>query len=163
MRNRHRAFTLVESLLASVILAVALAGITETVATGQLQMTDLARERNAMMLAEDMMERVLALPYSDPDGASTPGPESGEVGFAAFDNMDDYHNFSEAKGTCTNAAGVAYPSAIFGGFSRSVTVVYGTATATGLAHSITGLTVTVTVKDANKRAWTLSRFVAQPN
>ncbi len=143
--------------MAVMILSMAVAGITQAVLSGQQQMNDALHSRCGMTLAESMMERIVALDYNDPNGVVTPGPESAGV----YDNIDDYHGFTETTGNCKDAAGAAY-SSDFATFRRSVTCVYGSQTVTGFAAAIPGITVTVTVTDTKGRTWILTRFVAAP-
>jgi len=118
MRNagRHRGLTLVECLLASVVMAVAVIAVTQAVVAGQMQTADALHRVRALELAEALMDEVLRLPYTDPDGTG------GEVGRANFDDLADFNGFSEAATTLADAAGTAYASP-FQVFSRSVTVV----------------------------------------
>ena len=132
-----RGMTLVEALLASVILAVAVAAVSQAIVAGQMQSYSALHRRRAVDLAEALMEEVLRLPYNDPDGASAPGPEAGESGRSSFDNIDDYHGFSETGGSVADLAGGTYASA-FQGFSRSVTVASGTVTVGGVRRCNSG-------------------------
>lgn len=164
-RLRHRkvqqAFTLVEVLIASAIIAFAVAAISQAVVSAQMQTYEALHDLRGMSLAEALVEEAIALPYADPEGASTPGPESGETTRALFDNVDDFHGFTEAAGTLTDVAGVAYPTT-FSQFSRTTTVAYGPLTIAGFTQSLNGATVTVTVTDARGSTWTASRFVPEP-
>lgn len=160
-RRIQRAFTLVEVLIASAIIAFAVAAISQAVVSAQMQTYEALHDLRGMSLAESLVEEAIALPYADPEGASTPGPESGETTRALFDNVDDFHGFTEATGTLTDVAGVAYPTT-FSQFSRTTTVAYGPLTIAGFTQSLNGLTVTVTVTDARGSTWTASRFVPEP-
>ena len=111
-----------------------------------------------MELAETLMEEVLRLAYTDPDG-------TGEVGRANYDDLQDFNGFTEAASSLKDAPGIAYDTP-FQGFSRSVSVVPangGTGiSVTGLGDPLVGLTITVTVQDAAGSTWTLTRFRAEP-
>lgn len=156
MRNQkqHRGLTLVECLLASVILAFAVVAVSQAVLAGQMQTADALHRARALELTEALMEEVTRLPYTDPNGGT-------EVGRANYDNLQDFNGFSETTGTLKDAAGVAYDSA-FQGFSRTVSVVPDTITVTGFGNPLPGLTTTVTVQDAGGASWVLTRFRAQP-
>ena len=106
------------------------------------------------------MEEILALPYDDPDGPSLPGPETGELVRANFDNADDYHGLSEAPGSVVDLAGALYDASVQD-FGRSVEAGYGSEDFVDLG-TISGLTVTVTVQDAVGTQWQLTRFVPAP-
>ena len=159
--NPIRALTLVECLLASLMLAFSVVAVSQAVIAGQMQTYAALRQRRAVELAEALMDEVLHLPYDDPQGASTPGPEGGETGRSAFDNADDYHGFSEAAGSLADASGTVYPTA-FQTFSRSVTAAYSSVSVTGFADPLPALTVTVTVQDDAGQTWTLTRVICQP-
>ena len=95
---RRRGFTLTEALLASVILTVTITAIIAPFTAGaQNEQVD-ARRILAVSYAQEMLEEILAKPFDDPDGESVAGPEVGESERALFDNMDDYHGYSEAEG-----------------------------------------------------------------
>lgn len=160
--GRGLGFTVVEVLLASVILAFAAVAVVQAVAAGQMLTYAGLHSEQAASLAEALMEEVLVLPYEDPVGhTDTPGPEAGEVGRSGFDNADDFHGFSESAGSLADSAGVLLPAA-YQTFSRSVTAAYGNQTVTGFSAPVAGLTITVTVQDAAGAAWTLSQFVREP-
>ena len=117
--------------------------------------------QQGMMLAEEMMEYVLSLPYTDPDGASTPGPEANESTPADFDNVDDFDAYIELAGQVRDVAGVLYPEQ-YQVFSRSVAVQYGSETVAGFGGPIPGLLVTVTVMDNKGRQFVHTRFMPEP-
>ena len=104
-----------ESLLASAILAFAIVAVSQAIVAGQMQTVDALQRTRAMELAEALMEEVLRLDYTDPDGP-------GESGRANYDDLQDFNGFSEAAGSLKDAPGVAY-DVTYQGFSRSVSVV----------------------------------------
>lgn len=155
---QHRGLTLVECLLASAILAFAVVALSQAVVAGQMQTVDALHRARAMELGEALMEEVLRLAYTDPNGP-------GEVGRSNYDDLQDFNGFSESAGSLNDAAGVAY-GAPFQGFSRSVSVVPANGgsgiSVTGLGSALPGLMATVTVQDATGTSWVLTRFRAQP-
>ena len=114
-----------------------------------------------MSLAEALLEEIMALPYQDPEGASSPGAEAGESGRSNFDNADDYHGYTESMGTVVDVAGTSYGTT-FARFSRSVSATYSTLTVAPLGDPVDGLSVTVTVQDERGVQWTTSRFIPEP-
>lgn len=150
-----------ECLLASAVLAIAVAALAQTVSIGQKQTQEALRGLRAMELASALMEQICGLPYDDPDGVSTLGPESGETTRSRFDNVDDYHGYTEARGSLADSRGTAYPQS-YQEFSRSVTGAAQTLNITGLS-AVTGLSITVTVTDRRGQRWTLTRFVPDPD
>jgi prepilin-type N-terminal cleavage/methylation domain-containing protein len=160
-RRGHNGFTLVESLVAAVVLAIAVVAISVAVSSGHMQSYDAVRGRRAIRLAEEMMEFILALPYDDPQGASLPGPEADEPQRSDFDNMDDFDGYVDPPGPPTDMHGIAYGQE-YEGLSRSVTAQYGSETLSALGCTVPGLTVTVAVCDPKGRIWQVSRFVPKP-
>ena len=161
--KNHQAsgFTLMEVLIATVVLSFSVLALTYAIAAGQMSTYLSMHESRAISLTEAMLDEVFSLPYNDPQGASSPGPEAGESTRADFDNVDDYHGLTEATGTVTDLGGATYPQA-FDVFSRTVSTSYTTVNLPGLGGDQNGLLVTVTVTDDNQRTWSLSRFLPEP-
>lgn len=160
-RLRAQGFTLVEVLFASAVLAFVVAGLTQTIVSGQAHTYNALHEERALSLAEALMEEVLALPYTDRGGDTTPGPDGGEPTRDRFDGIDDFDGYTEAAGSLADPAGVLYP-ALFQRFSRSVEAAYGTTELTRFGGTRRGIAVTVTVEEAGGRQWAISRFIAEP-
>lgn len=160
-RSSSRGFTLVEVLLAAVVLSIAVGAITQSISTGHKQTADALHSLRASSLVEALMEEILALPYADPNGVSIGGAEEGETSRAAFDNMDDFDGYSESVGQVKTMAAAAYPSD-YADFGRSVTVTYGSVTISALGGTISGVTVVVTVTNSKGRRWSMTRFVPEP-
>ncbi len=156
----QKGFTLMEALLAAAILTVVSIAVSTAIVSGQSRMYDAIRAQRAMSLAEELVESIVAMPYVDPDGESSPGPEPGESGVDAFDNADDFHNYYEAPGEVTDAAGNAYGED-YQLFTRTVSAQYESRDVPGVAAAILGLNVTVTVTDDQGQSWTLTRFIPE--
>ncbi len=156
-----RGFTLPEVLIASAILAFTVAAVSHAIVAGQMATYAALHDARAIGLAETLLDEVLALPYDDPDGASAAGPESGESDRHDFDNLDDYHAYSQAAGAIVDLADTAYPDE-FQSFTRSVTASYESLTVPTMGGSHSGLTVTVTVSEPGGRTWTLTRWIPEP-
>lgn len=144
-----------EALVASAILALAVAAIAQAVTAGQTQTHAAMRDLRAVSLAEALLEEVLAKSYADPDG---PGQDA-ETARGDFDDLDDFNGFTEPAGAVSDAAGTLYPPA-FQAFRRSVAVVPQTVNVAGFAPAPC-LRVTVAVDDGS-RVWTLTRHVPEP-
>lgn len=98
-RTIRNAFTLVEALLAAVILSMTVSAMVMPYVGGAQAQSENARHALAVTLAQDLMEEILAHPFSDPDdGAQRPGPDFGESSRDRFDNQDDYHGYYEGPG-----------------------------------------------------------------
>ena len=160
-RVRDDGFTLVECLIASIIVAVAAVSASMAFSSGHRQSAYAVHARRAARPASEMMEYILSLPYYDPQGASNVGPDSGEAQFSDYDNADDLNGYVEFPGELKRVAGGAYPSE-YQGFSRSVSATYGAESLDATSGAIPGLTVTVTVSDQAGQTWHLTAFIASP-
>jgi len=151
--------TLAESMIAATVLLIVVLAVCTAINSGGMQMYENVHSQRAISLAEELAESILALPYNDPDGPSSPGPEPGESGVSQFDNADDFHGYYEAPGELRDAAGNVYPSE-HQEFRREATAQYTSQTVTGLG-TLPGLNVTVTVRDKEDRTWVLTRFMPE--
>lgn len=146
-----RGFTLAEALIACVLLTTAITAITWPFTATAQNETDDARRAMAVNLAQEMMDEILNLPYQDPNGSVTPGPDSGETTRSRFDNMDDYDGFGEADGNVRTLDGEIESDPLAKGLSRSVSATY--------PASMPGfLRITVTVKFHGQPLVTLTRL-----
>jgi prepilin-type N-terminal cleavage/methylation domain-containing protein len=95
-RPRCRAFTLVEVVLAILVVGVGLVATMQAlpVVLGVSRAT--SRTLTAQRLAGDLMAEIAMLPFEDPDGNPKFGPEDDEhAGTRAdFDDIDDYDDWS---------------------------------------------------------------------
>ena len=159
--TRRRALTLVECMLALAVLSVALLAVVSTATVGQQHLQAADHAMAASRLARDLLEEISAKAYQDPDQTPVFGRETGEAARAAYDDCDDYHGFSEPRGSVYNAAGVLYPESQ-NAFSRTATVAAETRVITTLGATIPGLRVTVEVQDKHAQKWQYTRFIPQP-
>jgi len=150
---RRRGFTAIEALVAATILAILTAAVSAALAAGRSQ-SKLARDTlSASFLAQTMMDEIMRLPFNDPQGTTTMGPDPGEVR-ATFDNVDDYSSYTDGPGNVkdsngllhpiTDIAGNAYPDT-YQGFVRTITMTAVSTTPTGWNRTLTGLLVTISV------------------
>jgi len=117
-------FTLAEAMMAMVVLGIAAAGVLLPFTSGAQVRAEGIHRTLAAKLAGDLMEEIINKPFNDPDGSSYdyhPGPDGGE---AIFDNIDDYHGYSEAEGQIRDAAGEIITDSNYARFSRTATCVY---------------------------------------
>ena len=123
--NSRRAFTLIEALLAAVILAMAIMAITMPFTVGAQNEQEDARRSLAVSLAQEMMEEILSKPFEDPDGHTyTCGPDPGEPWRSKFDNIDDYDGYTEASGNITSFDGEVVTTSASLDLTRHVTATY---------------------------------------
>ena len=154
-------FVLAEALIASVVLAVALVAISATFSSGHQQGYYAAYCERGRALAEELAEYILSRPYYDPQGETGRGPDDGEVAFGDFDNIDDFHGYSQPAELLSDIAGNPYP-AEYHTFSRRVDISYISKTVGDLGGTLYGVRVTVTVEDKDGWEFMLNRFVPTP-
>jgi type II secretory pathway pseudopilin PulG len=143
-RSSRGAFTLIESMMASVILAGAVVVVCGALHAVHQQDRLLQERMIATSLARQLMEEISGKPFLDPtDGSRMPGPELDESTRADFDNIDDYHGYSDNSASITMLGGQGL--SIPGGFTRSVQVEYRTGPSGPAAQVGDFAHVTVTV------------------
>jgi hypothetical protein len=119
-------------MMASIVLAIAVVGVAASVTASYKQADDSQETAVALSLGRQLLEEIAAKPYADPtDGTMTLGPESGETSRALFDNLDDYHNYTDRanSGTSTLTTLDGSSLSVGGGtqvYVRTVTVEYRT-------------------------------------
>ncbi|RPI64114.1 MAG: hypothetical protein EHM48_01370 [Planctomycetaceae bacterium] len=153
------AFTLIEALLAAIILAMAITAITMPFTAGAQSQANDAKRTLAVSLAQDMMEEILSKPFADPGGVQKSGPETGEITRSLFDNMDDYDGYKEAEKQIVDSDGQLVNDQAAVGLSRSVTATYVYVAGQDTNQPSTFLRVTVEVSYKGTPVVTLSRLV----
>ena len=94
---RRRGFSLIEATISLLLVGTMLVAVLHTVGASQMGQRLNAERERAMLLAEDLMAEIVQQPYEDPDGTILFGKEANEPpanNRAAFDDVDDYHNWS---------------------------------------------------------------------
>ena len=109
--------TLLESLIAAVLLAVVAGSVIAPFTAGAQNNAQEARQTLAVSLAQGLMEEVLSKAFSDPDGS-----EAGETGRSAWDDMMDYNGYKEVEGAIVSADGAALTGSATAGLSRTAAV-----------------------------------------
>ena len=166
-RRSRKGLTLVEAMLAVVVLAIAAAGVLLPFVSGATVRAEGTRRTLAAGLASDLMEQIVRLPFHDPSGAASDyhaGPESGETGPASFDNVDDFHGYAEPQGQVKDATGAVFADAKYATFSRNVTCVYVTVPPQAMQTDpakCDAILVTVRVDCSSKETATLRRLVSE--
>jgi prepilin-type N-terminal cleavage/methylation domain-containing protein len=152
-RTGRAGFTLLESLLASVILAASVSAVLIPYSAGARNDAYSAEKALATSLASDLMEEIIAHPFSDPDdGSQVAGPDSGEYGQASFDNVDDFHGLTEPAGFCTTDPRAA-------ALSRGTEVQYVFVNGQDASEPPKVCRVTITVDHGDETLATLTRLV----
>ena len=95
MTERHqRGFTLIELIIFIVVVSAGLAGILSVMNTVVKSSADPMVRKQAMALADSILEEVLLKSYADPDGTN-----AGETGRPNWDNVDDFNAKTNADFT----------------------------------------------------------------
>lgn len=112
--TRHRGFTLTESLIASVVLAVSVIGVAGALSVSYQNSEGLDQTGVATTLARQFLEQITALPYTDDDPSSE------------YRSIADYHDrpFTDATPGLTSRSGVALDVGGYDVYTRQVTVEY---------------------------------------
>lgn len=141
--NRARGFTLIEMIIAMVVIGVGVAGVLTAFQTGVRGSADPVIHKQMLAIAEETMEEVLLKPYAvtgvAPANAATPCVAAASR--EAFDDVSDYNGY-QTTGICFIDG-----SAVDGlaGYNVSVAVVENTAVAVELVGLPAGTVKTVTV------------------
>lgn len=155
---RRRAFTALEALIAAAILAFLTAAVSGALMAGRAQ-SKLARDTlAASFLAQSLMDEIMRLPFDDPLGYSTVGPDNAETR-ATFTNIDDYHGYTDGVGgsSLTDLAGNALPDTYLV-FKRTVSMQAVSSAPTGWGRTVNGLLITVTVSRDGQELIKLQRI-----
>lgn len=160
--GRHRGFSLIEGLLAASLLAVASGAMLLPFSAGAANNRTVVDQAAAVTLAEALIEEILAKPFYDPNTVTRLGAESGETR-TTFDNIDDFHNYTERAGYMYNAANQRITDSSLSAYYRTVTVSYIYWPDQGTGSGPTALRVVVQVKSGNTVVFTLSRLVGRRN
>jgi MSHA pilin protein MshD len=90
----QRGFTLVEMIIAMVIIALGLAGVLGVLSRTAVTSTDPMINKQMTAIAEGMLEEIQLKPFVGPG----PSPANG-CDRSAFDQLDDYNGYGGATGT----------------------------------------------------------------
>ncbi len=138
-KTRQQGFTLVELIIFIVVVGAGLAGILSVMNQVVRHSADPLLTKQAVALADSVLEEVLQKAYDDPDGTAV-----GESDRSNWDNVADFHNATQtAFGLPPNLAGyallvtVADDSTTLGVPARRVTVRV-TVNTTGDSVALTG-------------------------
>ncbi len=162
--RRSLAFTAIEALIASAILAILTSAVSGALMAGRAQ-SQLARDTlSASFLAQSMMDEIMRLPFNDPNGYTTMGPNGGQTR-PNFDNISDYSGYTDGPGNVgrggsaliTDLASNAYPT-VYQAFQRTVSMQAVSNTPTGWNRTVTGLLITVSVTRDGKELIKLQRI-----
>ena len=144
-------FTLIEALLAAVILAIAAAGVILPFSSGASLEAEGVRLAQAAAIASNLMEKIASKPITDPD-TQTAGD---------YDDVKDYDGYEESQGQIKDPAGDLITSSEYAPFSRQVTCDDVRLAQQSDLFSPTCVQVTVTVAYNGRTMATLTRLVSK--
>ena len=152
--------TLAESMLAIMILQVAVLGMIYTVNAGYSHIEVSGETVEASRLGEELIEEIVTRSYADPDGGEVLGPDTGESDRADFDDIDDYDGYAEAAGSVLLLDGSNHEASAQV-YSRSVTVEASAVNFTDFGSVVNGKTIMVTVTYPDGKTYEITRFVKE--
>lgn len=122
--RRARAFTLAESLMAAIVLAVSVLAVGGVLAAAGQQAGDSQEKLTAIGLARELMEEIAAKPLADPlTGDVGPGSEASGSTRVGYNNIGDYAGYTDRTDALKDRQGNALPF-YAGIYTRAVTVTW---------------------------------------
>ncbi len=148
--------------MASTVLAIVAASASLPFSAGVQQANEAAKLERMVALGQALMEEILTHPLLDPTGrVATPGPEAGETTRDKFDNIDDYHGYSEQSSGLKDYKNQSITDPTLAGFWRDVSVQYVTFAGQQATDTNCFAKIVVRVWDGNTAMLTLTRLAAR--
>lgn len=97
MHGRQRGATLIELVISTLIISVAVTAVMMVIAQVSRTSADPMTRTQATAIAQAYMDEILVQALNDPDGGETGGSEAGETR-ATFDDVSDYHGLADNAG-----------------------------------------------------------------
>ncbi len=95
MAKRQNGISLIELVIFMVIVGVALVGIVSAINYNVQHSADAVVKKQALAIAESMLEEVMLQNFTDPDGSGV------EASRDLYDNIQDYNNYCMATTGCS--------------------------------------------------------------
>lgn len=163
-RATCKGFTLIESLIASVVLAVAVVGIAGTLAASYQNSRDEISSAEATQLARQLMEEISARPFKIAEGElNATGWSGGNTNRATYDDISDYDGYTDESTSITMLDGSTQSFGTAGPYTRSVTVTTGTVPVGHAPPPVDFKHVKVTVTRPRRPAIVLSKVFTSAN
>jgi type II secretory pathway pseudopilin PulG len=159
--DRTGGFTLLESLLAAVVLAMLVAGVGEELSVTYQQTILLNQTATAVALGRELLEEIASKPLLDPStNTTTPAANALTTARSSFTGVGDYNLYTDSGESLTTLGGSTVDATGGLTYTRTVWVTQG-ATPTGDTISPTSdfALVTVNVKTPSGRTVSLKRVV----
>jgi MSHA pilin protein MshD len=135
-KHLQRGFTLVELIIFIVVVSAGLAGILAVMNTTVKSSADPMVRKQAMALADSILEEILQKEFADPDGV-----QGGESTRATMDDVDDFHNKTQTLFNSFSGAD-GWPSSL-DGYQLQITVAPDTTQVGTVARPAKRITVAV--------------------
>jgi type II secretory pathway pseudopilin PulG len=146
---QRRGYTLFEAMLASVVLAIAVVGISSVLAASYQQSSIRGNTSTALSLARQLMEEIASMPLTAPVPPDQPGWSQGQKDRSQYDTVDDYDGYTDQSSGITTPDGTVIDMGAGGSYTRSVKVTFNArpsgVPATAPASDFDLVTVTVTM------------------
>jgi hypothetical protein len=140
-------------MVALAIIGGAFLAVVSTASVGHKHLYAADVEFRAVRVARDLMEEIVAKPYSDPDVPDVFGREPADTARTLFNDVNDYNGLTETAGQLRDMTGTLYPTD-HQGMSREAAVTPVAHAVVGLGSVVSGVTVTVTVREQPKgKTW----------
>ena len=163
-RMSRKGFSLAEAVLATVLLGIAAAGVMLPFSAGAAAQAQGGARTLGAKLASDLMEQIVSKPFHDPDGSAyyyNLGADEGEATVADFDNIDDFHGYTEALGQVKDAALALFSNTKYAKFSRRVVCAYVSVSPQDGTYTANFIRITVRVDYDGDEVATLNRLVSE--
>ena len=161
-RRRRRGFTLAESLVASVVLAIAVVAVSGTLSATYQSMASSAGTSEAVAMARQLIEEIAAKPFAVPAGETdNPGFLSGALNRTTYDSVSDYNGFTDTSNTIKKLDGASVSAGSGGVYTRSVAITSGVRPTGHTAPVADFALVTVTVTKPSGEPIKVSQLVTR--
>jgi Tfp pilus assembly protein PilV len=161
INGRWGGFTLIEAMLASLVLGISVVGIGGVLATSYQQGVVRRETANAMSLGKQLMDEIVALPLANPStGSETLGPGTGETSRSQYTCICNYSGYSDTSTAIPTITGGTVDATGADVYKRSVTVTIGVKPSIDSASPKTAMAeVAVTVTTPTGAQIQMSRLV----
>lgn len=157
LRKSHRGFTLIEGLLASIVLAVAVLGIVMSLSASYQASKNLQEAGIATSLSRQLLEEIASRPYLDPTTQLI--APAGNGNRASYTSLGQYQNYTDQSDSITMLNGTSVPATASGIYTRTISIDWrddpdGTSPAANNDMAL----VTVTITAPSGRVFTISKL-----
>ena len=159
----RRGFTLMEGLVASIVLAILVLGVCSTLTTSYQQAEIVKNNATGIMLDRQLADEITSKPLADPSTGSTAlGPGTGMTTRGTFTHITNYSQYSDTSTVMPMLEGGTLDVTGADVYNRSVTVVVGAKPSIDTASPATDFAiVTVTVTGPDGQSISIPKFVAK--